>query len=69
MINYKLEIDEKIIIEELSYAIFIAECRRYLNKRNPNLFRMSQLKQLYWFEIFDIIEKRYNGNINFIEVK
>lgn len=69
MIYYTLEIDGIIILNELSYAIFIAECRRYLNKRNPNLFKMTQLKKLYWFEILDIIEQRYNANIKFMEVK
>lgn len=68
MIKYILEIDGKIIIEKLSYAIFIAECRRYLNRRNPNLFKMTVLKNLYWFEILDIIEQRYNANIKFMEV-
>ena len=69
MIKYKLEIDGKIIIDELSYAIFIAECRRYLNKRNPNVFKMGQLKKLCLYEILDIIEQRYKSNIKFMEVK
>ncbi|WWT40399.1 hypothetical protein [Staphylococcus phage PT1-9] len=69
MIKYTLEIDGRIILNELSYSIFIAECRRYLNKRNPNLFKMTQLKQLYWFDIFDILEQRYNAKIKFMEVK
>lgn len=68
MINHTLEIDGKIITEELSYAIFIAECRRYLNKRNPNVFKMCQLKKLCLYEILDIMEKRYNANIQFMEV-
>lgn len=67
MIKYTLEIDGEIIIDELSYAIFIAECRRYLNKRNPNLFKMTQLKKLFWFDIFEIIEQRYNGYFYFKE--
>lgn len=69
MIKYILEIDGKIITEKLSYAIFIAECRRYLNKRNPNVFKMGQLKKLYWSDILKIMEKRYNAKIQFMEVK
>lgn len=69
MSKYTLEINGKIIIEKLSYAIFIAECRRYLNRRNPNLFKMTTLKKLPLYEILDIIEQRYNANIKFMEVK
>lgn len=68
MTKYILEIDGKIIIEKLSYAIFIADCRRYLNKRNPNTFKMVQLKKLHWFEILEIIEQRYDSHIHFMEV-
>ena len=31
MIKYTLEIDGRIILNETSYSIFIAECIRYLN--------------------------------------
>lgn len=69
MIKYTLEIDGRIILNETSYPIFIAECIRYLNKRNPNLFKITQLKNFSWFEIFSIIEQRYDGKITLKEVK
>lgn len=68
MINYILVMDGEPIIENTNYEYFVNDIIYFLNAQDYKLFIFKKLRNMSTYDIFEILEKRFDCQIIFKEV-
>lgn len=67
MINYILVMDGEPIIENTNYEYFVNDIIYFLNAQDYKLFILKKLRNMSTYDIFEILEKRFDCQIIFKE--